>query len=578
MKKIIKLGMIGFLAIAVSCQDELDVPLTQLTTSDVVPNAAFVETLVVGVYAGMLSEGWGDGETGTIYSNIASDDAYKGSDANDQSDMTQTEIGNVLPSNGFLNSRWGKIYDGIARANAAILVVNAAIENGDLTVEQSNQPLGELLFMRAHLHFEAKQMFGNIPFIDETVEVAPSNTIDAWPLIEADMTQAISLLSTESVAAGRANQWTAKSYMAKIHMYQLDYIAAKPILDDIMLAGPYSLNASFHDNFDAATNNSSESIFAVQYAINDGEGAGQGNARYADVLNFPHSNSPFGCCGFQQPTHDLVNAYLVDPATGLPLATPISDPADYVKSVDPADTIGTAADGSPIPRNADDDTFVPDTRPLDPRLDWTVGRKGIPFLGWGDFAGLLWVRDAPNGGEFMSKKHVWENDQDGTGGQTGNWGQKLSAVSHNVIRYAEIILWRAEIAASEGDLGNAAMLVDQIRARAANPDTWVKRDDGSDAANYQLGLYMDNGGFASIAEAEAAVLNEYRLEMAIEGKRFFDLARRGILQETLNAYISRPQFRSYLQGASFAAGRDIYPIPEGILDLSNGAFTQNPGY
>ena len=580
MKKLFSLTILC-LAI-ISCQDELDIPLSSLTTDDVTPNAAFVETLVVGAYAAQLSGGWQATETNWTYSDVASDDAYKGSDATDQSDITQFETWNTLPSNGFLDSKWTILYEGISRVNAAIVVIQNAIESGDLSEAEANPALGEVLFLRAHYHFEARKIFGNIPYIIETTTEAPDNTIDSWPLIEADMETAISLLTEDVGNNGRANRWTAKAYMAKIHMFQLDYAAALPFLNDVIDNGPYMLNPIFHDNFNAATNNSNpEVIFAVKYAINDGAGGlAHNNSAYANVLNYPHSNSPFGCCGFFQPSHDLVNAYLVDPTTGLPAVgeDPISDPALYVASVDPNDVVGTDADGNPIPRNADDATFVPETRPLDPRLDWTVGRRGIPFNGWGDFGGLLWIRDASNGGPFMAKKHVWENSQDGTGGITGNWGQKLTTINHNVIRLAEVILWRAEVAAANGDLGTAATLVDLIRARSADPSTFVLREDGTPAANYMLGLYTDNGGFPDQDFAEAAIVYEHRLEMAMEGHRFFDLARRGLLMETMNSYVNRPQFRGYLTNATFVAGREIYPIPTDISDLSNGAFTQNPSY
>ncbi len=140
------------------------------------------------------------------------------------------------------------------------------------------------------------------------------------------------------------------------------------------------------------------------------------------------------------------------------------------------------------------------------------------------------------------------------------------------------MLFRAEIAASEGDLANAAALVDLVRARSANYEFFVKRDDGTDAANYVIGLYTDNGGFPDQAFAEAAVLYEHRLEMAMEGHRFYDIVRQGMAAEVFNGYLSRPQFRGYLGNVTFTEGKGIYPIPQEILDLAGGAFQQNPTY
>jgi len=149
-------------------------------------------------------------------------------------------------------------------------------------------------------------------------------------------------------------------------------------------------------------------------------------------------------------------------------------------------------------------------------------------------------------------------------------------VNTNIIRFAELILWRAEIAAAnDGDLGEAARLVDLIRERASDPSTWVKNSDGSDAANYQIGLYSDNGGFPSQEFALDAILYEHRLEMALEGHRFFELVRLGRASEILNSYLSRNQFREYLEGLSFGNANRYYPIPQTIIDLSQGVITQN---
>lgn len=85
-----------------------------------------------------------------------------------------------------------------------------------------------------------------------------------------------------------------------------------------MASGQYRLMLNFHDNFRAATNNNVESVFEVQFLVNDGTNGNNGNA--GETLNWPYfSGAPGGgCCGFYQPSFNLVNAYKTD-ATGLPL-------------------------------------------------------------------------------------------------------------------------------------------------------------------------------------------------------------------------------------------------------------------
>lgn len=575
MKNLLKTILICTLFFGVySCEEELNVPLSSLTTDDVVPTNALAEKLVVGAYAGLempreaAASNWGFG-------GVGSDDAFKGSIAGDQSDLTQFEIYNVAADNPYVRLRWNNLYEGIARANAALIVVNNGVESEAISESAATSFIGELRFLRGFYHFQLKMTYGNIPYIDETTTETPSNDSDVWPQIEADFQYAVDNLDVEAVRYGGANQWNSIAYLAKVHMYQLDYISAKPLLDDIINNGPYRLNDNFHDNFNYATNNSAETVFAVQYAVNDGAGNSQDNGNQGDELNYPHSASPFGCCGFYQPTHDLVNAYLTD-ANGLPLTTAPSDPADYVANVDPADIVGGSPRNVPVEDpDAGTSIFPEETRNLDPRLDWTVARTGIPLFDRGDFM-LAWARDPNAGGPYYSKKLLWSEADDGLARVAGGWGQNISVIQTNLIRFSEVLLWRAEIAAFESDLTLAATLVDRVRARNVDPATWVKELDGvTNAANYNIGLYTDNGGFPDQTFAENAVFLEYRLETAMEGRRFFDVVRRGKGEEVFNDYLSRTQFRDYLNGKTFISTRGIYPIPQEVIDLSGGVVKQN---
>ncbi len=560
----------------VSCTTELDVPIQSVISgSDVPLNATFVNTQVVAAYA-MLDGNrdnngvWRAAPSNWVYGEVVADNAYKGSDAGDQSEITAFETYAGAPANSYVNYKWISIFEGVARANLALNSVNAGRASGTLSDEEANEFAGELRFLRAHYHFEARKMWGNVPYVDETVTQSISNIgVDVWAAIEADFQFAIDNLPEESARTGGANSWNARAYLAKAHMYQMDYAAAEPLLEDVINNGPYMLNTHFHDNFDADTNNSSESVFAVQYSVNDGSN-NSSNGNYGDILNHPH-NSPIGagCCGFFQPSHNLVNAYKTD-ANGLPLLDTFND--SNINNVDPNDA---SASGFP-----DDAAFPEEPGNLDPRLDWTVGRKGIPFNGWGDFPGLAWTRDPANGGCYVSKKIVYRADQEGTETVTTStgWATTVNSINTNIIRFSELLLWRAEIAAAEGDLGTAVTYVDMVRARVANPDTWVKNDDGTDAANYNIGLYADNGGFPDQNYAEQAVLFEYRLETALEGHRFFDLVRRGIAAQVLQNYVDNDNTRTYLSGVTYVATADIFPIPQAAIDLSGGIIEQNPGY
>src|SRR5215210_615838 len=119
-------------------------------------------------------------------------------------------------------------------------------------------------------------------------------------------------------------------------MFQDKYTQAKPLLENLIANGvtasgkKYAL-VNFQDNFNAQTKNSAESVFACQMSVNDGS---QLNGNFGDVLNFPNgAGAPGGCCGFNNPSFNLANAYKTD-ANGLPLldtwdnGTVVSDPAN----------------------------------------------------------------------------------------------------------------------------------------------------------------------------------------------------------------------------------------------------------
>ena len=85
---------------------------------------------------------------------------------------------------------------------------------------------------------------------------------------------------------------------------------------EVVNLGPYALQPSYDQVWTGikSLENGKETIFAYQASANDGEPNGN-NANYGERLNFPHSGSPFGCCGFHQPSQNMMNTFVVDAAT-----------------------------------------------------------------------------------------------------------------------------------------------------------------------------------------------------------------------------------------------------------------------
>ncbi|MCL4639248.1 MAG: RagB/SusD family nutrient uptake outer membrane protein [Olivibacter sp.] len=513
-----------------------------LANEELLATKSGVDAVLIGAYS--LLDGVGSGYTFTssasnwIYGSVASDDAYKGSDVGDQAQITTIERYVSQPDIAAFNEKWITVYDGVSRANDVLKLIK---KTTDMTEAEVAQATAEARFLRAWYHFEAKKMWNMVPYVDDNVTdfINLPNDKDIWPMIEADLQFAVDNLSATKKDVGRASQWTAKAVLAKVHMFQQDYEAARPLLDDIINNGPFELVSNFHDNFKVATENNIESILEVQMSVGDG-GSGQ-NGFWGDNLNFPYGSGPGGCCGFFQPSQNLVNAFKTD-ESGLPLL-------DNFNDVDVKNDEGLASS----------DPFEPYTGNLDPRLDWTVGRRGIPFLNWGIHPGRNWIRDQSFAGPYTFKKFFAAN-----GDNAGAESPRANSNNYRALRYADVLLMRAEIAVEDGDLTSALDLVNQIRRRAANEV--VTKDDGTPAATYVIREYPS---FPSQDYARKAVRFERRLELALEGHRFFDLVRWHVAAETLNTYLEKEkQKRTYLQGASFTAGKNEYfPIPQAQIDI-----------
>ncbi len=558
MKKVI-LFILTTLAL-ISCEKELDInPQGALVESVIEFDKKWVDQQLISAYAIL------DGNPGYFWApasnwalgDVASDDFHKGSSIDDQPQLNDVERFSSGTTNIYLSRKWESLYEGISRTNQTLVSIDKAIEEG--TSKEDLVILGaEARFLRAHYHMDAKKIWNNIPFMKEGLIATPPNDTDIWPSIEEDLIYASENLPENQEDPGRATSWVAKAYLAKAHMFQNDYQSARPILDNIINEGPFQLVSIYHDNFNGDKNNNSESVFAVQNSVNDG-GDGFINGNRGNRLNHPYaSDAPGGgCCGFFQPSQNLVNAFKTG-ADGLPLLDTFND-------IDVTSDQGITSD---IP-------FTPYIGNLDPRLDWTVGRRGIEYLEWGPMPGSRWIRDQSNGGPYVGKKHEVLKSQEGSISATGF--PQYNAINTPLIRYSDVLLWRAEIYADDGQLTDAMNLVNRIRARAANPNGFVKNSDGTPAANYVISEYTT---FPDKEYAIKAVRFERRLELASEGHRFFDLVRWGIAPQVLNKYINEESSkRVYLNGANFTSQKnEYYPIPLDAINSSEGALKQNSGY
>jgi len=527
-----------------------------------------IEGVLTGAY-GMLdgqgiagASGWMVGATNWVYGDVVSDDAYKGTDAGDQPQMTEIELWGSQPANTYFYYKWLAIYEGVARANDVIRL--ADLVEG-LAPAAKTDYVAQARFLRGHYHFDAKRNFNKVPYISDTT-TKYTNTASIWPQIEADLKFAYDNLPASQPVVGKANKWAAGAYLAKVYMFQKKFTEAKALYDVIIPNGQtsngkkYDLQPEYWKNFDANFENSSETVFAQQ---NSASGTVVAAAETSYELAYPYGGD-FGCCGFYQPSHNLVNAFKLD-ASGLPFLDGSFNDADLKNDQ------GLFSN----------DPFTNDNAaPLDSRLDWTVGRRGIPYYDWGPHPGRSWIRDQVYAGPYSPKKHVYAKSDVGVLTNGGS-NHRQTAKNYNIIRFADVLLMAAEAEIEVGTLEKARTYINLVRARAGNPSSLVKDASGNPAANYQTKTYTVP--FASQAVARTAVRFERRLELAMEGHRFFDLVRWGIADAVLNTYVAKEKLkRTYKNNAVFKAGKnEYYPISNRVLEIAKkggNVLEQNPGY
>ena len=594
MKKI-SIILLSLVAITTGCKkDFLDVPSSTGITLKELSNKAGVEQLLVGAYHNVTgltvkSGWWSTSGTNWVYGDITSGDAYRGG-TNDGADGLTIEHFQTQPSTAYLADKWRTVYDGVARCNKVILAAKAAT---DMTAAEKTAAIAEARFLRGHFHFEAKKMWGKVPFIDETVvDFKVSNETDIWPLIEKDFQFAFDNLPAVQKYKGQGNKWAAACYLAKAYMFEKKFPEAKALLNTIIPTAyggagagvnakgkPYALMTNFDDNFNPSLENSAEHVFQIQFSANDGTNGGNSNiGEIANTPTFYPVTSYY--VSWKQPSYNLVNAYKTD-ASGLPLLDNFND-----VNMKNDDTLSgweyyTAYNGT-----------------VDPRLDWTVGRRAVPFLDWttpsyysgygsnpGSDPDYGWINDRTFGGPYVPVKNNFRYDNGNFGKYSENYAQYYmltSAVNVSIIRFADVLLWAAECEVELNNLDKARTFVNYVRNRAkTGRQVEVTYDDigGWEAsANYSIGLY--NTPWTGQASARKAVRFERRLELALEGHRFFDLVRWGIAGDYINTYLQKEKTRlpKNLTGVSFTANKNEYfPIPQIEIDL-NSNLKQNLGY
>lgn len=603
MKRSLVIISLLILSLTPGCKKSfLDVYPPNVVGVEALANKEGVKQLLVGAYHDVngltLHSGWwSTSGTNWIYGDITSGDAYRGG-YNDGADGILIEHFQAQPSTGYLADKWRACYDGIARCNAVILAANAAT---DMSPAEKNNAIAEARFLRGHFHFDVKKIFGKVPYIDEHItDFDVSNTIDIWPSIESDFRFAFDHLPEVQDFKGKANKWAAACYLAKAYMFEAKFQAAQSLLDSIIPSAyggngsgknaqgvPYALTVNFDDNFNAAFENNAEQVFQIQFSVNDGSWGANGNiGESANTPAFYPLSSFFST--WKQPSFNLVNAFKTT-EEGLPYLDEFGN--DY--SNEENMTNDQLVSGT-------DYTYKTYQGKVDPRLDWTVGRRGVPYLDWAspEYSGpnatgytsfptsdpnFGWINNRQFGGPYVPVKNNFRASQYGQFNENFVQGYLVSsAVNVSIIRFADVLLWAAECEAEIGDPDKARLFVNFIRDRAAQgrkvPVASDQFGNYFPSAHYHIATYQTP--WSDRTFARNAVRFERRLELALEGHRFFDLVRWEIADTYINKYLETEATRlpANLTGVVFVKNKhEYFPIPQNELDL-NPNMIQNDGY
>lgn len=554
-----------------SCSDFLDDQKPQgVLDSDMVKEPSNVDNLVISAYAVFTTAEDVNSSFSMWNFDVRSDDAYKGGNGTSDGDVFhQLEIEQgVLTTNWNINDMWVRLYNCISRVNSAISVLETTSDSYQLKAQR----LGEMKFLRAYAHFLLKRLYKNIPFImDANLKQEDYNTLsntefnndEGWQQIINDVEYAYSVLPVKQTDKGRPSKAAAAAFLTKVYLYkayrqddaasnQVTSINREDLLKvieysnpDIYSAGGFDLEPDFHNNFRPETQyeNGVESIWAMQYSINDGTKYGNLNWSYGLIVpNIPGVTD--GGCDFYKPSQNLVNAYRTD------------------------------ADGHPFIdtfNNKDYDL----TQDADPRLFLTVGLTGLPYEFNSKYmmdASSTWSRSNGLYGYYVTLKQNVDPDC-GYMVKGSWWGTPMNRI---VFRYADVLLERAEAYAQLNETGEAIKLVNKIRLRAKQSTGMIANYPSDYGVKFNISTY--NGSYSQ-EDALKIVKMERRLEMGMESERFFDLVRWGEAEKVLNKYFAKEANNCSIYGdAHFTANKNEYlPIPFSQVAASDGHYTQNIG-
>lgn len=569
--------LIAFAAIFTQGCDKsfLEVSPKGLLTEDNLSGPEYLDGFVIAAYAHIVHKDVYRTFDNWFWGDVRADNTYKGgSGLSDQSAWYEMEIFSPLTANvGNNDSYWYSSYCTISRINAAIRQLNK------VNVEEysmKNARLGEMMFLRAFSHLCLKERYKWIPYITEDmtaidIKSIPNRSPDAindlgiWQLIYDDFEAASQLLPETQDDPGRPTMYAAKAYMVKALMWmaypqdenhQLISVDAAVlaralvICDDIINNSDRDLTADYAENFLYDYENNEESLFEIQFSINDG--TSRGNLNNVPRLTTPRWLPWYRCCDFNKVSYSLVNAFRTS-GDGLPLFDTFND-AELHENY-------TAY-------------FAGNT--FDPRISHTVAIPGHP---WKYDPYLKYDSLGSRSPDVYGYMHSLKEQVNPQG--SAQYENRNNSMNRRLLRFSQVLMWKAEILIKLNRENEALPVINRVRERSINSQGRLVMEDNSPILPYTISIYEPGINCTWTNEyAWEACMFEDRLEFATEGTRFFNLVRWGIAADVINDYFAKEKTRRYwFDNAHFTAGKHEYmAIPQSQINWSEGVYVQNFNY
>lgn len=547
MKKILYLGTLACMLVLAACKkDFLD-----STPSNLVNTATFYQgepdflLAINGVYNALHE--YRQNQDYFPMLDMATPVATMGNYTNDRFVSYQWGNGTgYTPAASSLSAGWWKFWwRGIRRASD---VIDQVDRHGSVftTPGLRDRIQGEAYFLRAYNYFFLTYLYGDVPYITSATDSVYPHRAPHARIVElmiSDLTKAVTLLPSVrsyrgTADIGRASKGAAMGLLGKVFCYEKRWAEAELQLKALVATGDYSLNAGFVDQF-VTTNgeNSPESIFEIQFVDNQGDDRASAYATFCGIGAANIDGNGAAGFNYNEPTEYLTDMYQTKNGFDVKSRWTGSDNTSHhiysYTSADPA--------------------FDP-ARPFDnrdPRLMYTVMYEGSPYLAQ-YFPSSHFTAMAPPVQNWGTVKYIVRQNNSLNSGQ-----------NHIVIRYADMLLLLAEALAEQNKTAEAAGFINTVRARPSVAMPGVP---------------------ASIVNDQPALREYIRRErireLALEyGHVFMDLHRWGIYAREMNSYWTaglhgNPDARQ----AHFTATQDLWPVPQGEIDLNRNLLPQNAGY